>query len=139
MKEMDRGNSKPRSSREKSLQCARAALEKKAFDLVLLNLKNISSFTEYFLICSGRSDRQVQAIVRSIDEHLKKMGIYSLGVEGFEEGKWILMDYDDVVVHVFLDPVRKFYDLEGLWLDAPRVDRVEQIARRSSLGRKASV
>ncbi len=106
---------------------------------MLLNLKNISSFTEYFLICSGRSDRQVQAIVRSIDQHLKKMGIYSLGVEGFEEGKWILMDYDDVVVHVFLDPVRKFYDLEGLWLDAPRVDRVEQIARRSSLGRKASV
>lgn len=136
---MDRGKSKPRSSKEKSLQCARAALEKKAFDLVLLNLNKISSFTEYFLICSGRSDRQVQAIVRSIDEHLKKMGIYSLGVEGFEEGKWILMDYDDVVVHVFLDPVRKFYDLEGLWLDAPRVDGVEQIARRSSRGRKVRV
>ena len=67
------------------------------------------------------------------------MGIRPLGIEGFERGKWILMDYDDVVVHVFLDPVRKFYDLEGLWLDAPRVDRVEQIARGSSLGRKASV
>ncbi len=106
---------------------------------MLLDLKSISSFTEYFLVCSGRSDRQVQAIARSIDEHLKRMGIYSLGVEGFEEGKWILMDYDDVVVHVFLDPVRKFYDLEGLWLDAPRVDRVEQMARSSSLGRKASV
>jgi ribosome-associated protein len=136
---MGRGIRKPRSPREKSLHCVRAALEKKAFDLVLLDLKSISSFTEYFLICSGRSDRQVQAITRSIDEHLKKMGIYSLGVEGFEKGQWILMDYDDVVVHVFLDPVRKFYDLEGLWLDAPRVDRVEQMARRSSLGRKASV
>ena len=106
---------------------------------MLLDLKGISSFTEYFLICSGRSDRQVQAISRSIDEHLKKMGIYSLGVEGFEEGKWILMDYDDVIVHVFFDPVRKFYDLEGLWLDAPRVDRVEQMARRSSPGQKANV
>jgi ribosome-associated protein len=136
---MGQGNRKPPSSREKSLYCVRAALEKKAFDLVLLDLNNISSFTEYFLICSGRSDRQVQAIARSIDENLKKKGIYSLGVEGFEKGKWILMDYGDVVVHVFLEPVRKFYDLEGLWLDAPRVDKVEQIARRSTLGRKASV
>ncbi len=136
---MGQGNHKLTSSREKSLNCVRAALEKKAFDLVLLDLKNISSFTEYFLICSGRSDRQVQAIARSIEEDLKKMGIYSLGMEGFEEGKWILMDYDDVVVHVFLDPVRRFYDLEGLWLDAPRVDRVEQMAMRSNLGRGASV
>jgi len=136
---MGRGNRKLKSSREKWLYCVRAALEKKAFDMVLLDVKNISSFTEYFLICSGRSDRQVQAIASSINEDLKKKGIYSLGVEGFEEGKWILMDYDDVVVHVFFDPVRKFYDLEGLWLDAPRVDRVEQMARRSNLGRKASV
>jgi ribosome-associated protein len=65
------------------------------------------------------------------------MGIHSLGVEGLEGGKWVLMDYDDVVIHIFLDPVRKFYDLEGLWLDAPRVDRVEQMARRYYLGRKA--
>ena len=81
----------------------------------------------------------MQAIARSINEDLKKMGLHSLGMEGFEEGKWILMDYDDVVVHVFLDPVRKFYDLEGLWLDAPRVDRVEQKASRSNLGRKVSI
>ncbi len=136
---MVQGNSKATNSREKSLYCVRAALEKKAFNLVLLDLKKISSFTEYFLICSGRSDRQVQAIARSIEDDLKKMGIYSLGMEGFEKGQWILMDYDDVVVHVFLDPVRMFYDLEGLWLDAPRVDRVEQMARRSDLGRKANV
>lgn len=136
---MVKGNSKATNSKEKSLYCVRAALEKKAFNLVLLDLKNISSFTEYFLICSGRSDRQVQAIARSIEDDLKKMGIYSMGMEGFEEGKWILLDYDDVVVHVFLDPVRMFYDLEGLWLDAPRVDKVEQMARRSGLGRKASV
>ena len=135
---MVQGNSKATNSRKKSLYCVRAALEKKAFDLVLLDVQNISSFTEYFLICSGRSDRQVQAIARSIEEDLKKMGIYSLGMEGFEEGKWILMDYDDVVVHVFFDPVRRFYDLEGLWLDAPRVDRVEQMAMRSNLGRGAS-
>jgi len=66
------------------------------------------------------------------------MGMRPLGVEGFERGQWILMDCDDVVVHVFLDPVRKFYDLEGLWLDAPRVEKVEQEARRSNLGTKVS-
>lgn len=133
---MVQGNSKATSSREKSLHCVRVALEKKAFDLVLLDVQNVSSLAAYFLLCSGRSDRQVQAIARSIEEDLKKMGIRPLGIEGFERGKWILMDYDDVVVHVFLDPIRKFYDLEGLWLDAPRVDRVEQKARRFKLGVK---
>jgi len=135
---MVQDNRKFTSSREKSLCCVRAALERKAFDLVLLEVQSISSLTGYFLLCSGRSDRQVQAIARSIEEDLKKMGIRPLGIEGFERGKWILMDYDDVVVHVFLDPVRKFYDLEGLWFDAPRVDRVEQKARRSNLGAKVS-
>jgi len=135
---MVQGNSKATSSREKSLHCVRVALEKKAFDLVLLDVQNVSSLAAYFLLCSGRSDRQVQAIARSIEEDLKKMGIRPLGIEGFERGKWILMDYDDVVVHVFLDPIRKFYDLEGLWLEAPRVDRVEQKARRFNLGTKVS-
>jgi ribosome-associated protein len=133
---MVHGNRKKTSSREKSLYCVRAALEKKAYDLVLLDVQKISSFTAYFLICSGRSDRQVQAIARSIEDDLKKMAIRPLGKEGFERGQWILMDYGDVVVHVFLDPIRKFYDLEGLWLDAPRVDKVEQEARRSNLGTK---
>jgi len=113
-------------------------LEKKAFDPVLLDVHNMSSLAAYFLLCSGKSDRQVQAIARSIEEDLKKMGIRPLGIEGFERGTWILMDYDDVVVHVFLDPIRKFYDLEGLWLDAPRVDRVEQKARGPNLGGKIS-
>jgi ribosome-associated protein len=135
---MVRRNSKVPSSREKSLYCVRAALEKKAYDLVLLDVQKISSFTAYFLICSGRSDRQVQAIARSIEDDLKKMGMRPLGIEGLEGGQWILMDYEDVVVHVFLDPVRKFYDLEGLWLDAPRVDRLEQKARRANLGAKVS-
>jgi len=103
-----------------------------------LDVQEISSFTAYFLICSGRSDRQVQAIARSIEDDLKKMGVRPLGMEGFEGGKWILVDYDDVVVHVFLDPVREFYDLEGLWLDAPRVDKVEQEAMSSNLGTKVS-
>jgi ribosome-associated protein len=135
---MIQGDSKVTDSRKKSLYCVRAALEKKAFDLVLLDVRKVSSFTTYFLICSGRSDRQVQAIAGSIEDDLKKMGVRPLGVEGFAGGKWILMDYDDVVVHVFFDPFRKLYDLEGLWLDAPRVEGVEQKAMKVSLKTKAS-
>ncbi|OGP87514.1 MAG: ribosome silencing factor [Deltaproteobacteria bacterium RBG_16_48_10] len=109
-------------SRTKSLLCVKAAIEKKAFDLVLLEMKRITFFTDYFLICSGKSDRQVQAIAQAIEEELEKEGVRPLGQEGKIEGRWILMDYEDVVVHIFLDPVRAFYDLEGLWIDAPRIE-----------------
>ena len=109
-------------SKIKSLLCLKAAIEKKAQDPVLLELKGITSFTDYFLLCSGKSDRQVQAIAQAIEETLRKKGIRPLGEEGTREGKWILLDYADVVVHVFLEPVRRFYDLEGLWIEAPRID-----------------
>lgn len=109
-------------SKTKSLLCLKAAIEKKAQDPVLLELKGVASFTDYFLLCSGKSDRQVQAIAQAIEEVLKKKGIQPIGQEGMREGRWILIDYEDVVVHIFLEPVRKFYDLEGLWIDAPRVD-----------------
>jgi ribosome-associated protein len=108
-------------SKTKSLFCLQAAIEKKAQDPVLLELKGITSLTDYFLLCNGKSDRQVQAIAQAIEEALKKRGTRPIGQEGTAEGKWILMDYDDVVVHIFLEPVRKFYDLEGLWIDAPRI------------------
>jgi ribosome-associated protein len=100
----------------------KVALEKKAQDPVLLELKGTTSITDFFLLCNGKSDRQVQAIAQAIEEELKKKGIRPLGREGMIEGKWILMDYDDVVVHIFLEPIRKFYDLEGLWTDALRID-----------------
>jgi ribosome-associated protein len=109
-------------SKTKSLLCLKAALEKKAIDPVLLELTGSTSFTDYFFLCSGKSDRQVQAIAQSIEESLKKNGIQPLGQEGMTEGRWILIDYEDVVVHIFLEPMRKFYDLEGLWIDAPRID-----------------
>jgi ribosome-associated protein len=109
-------------SKTKSLLCLKAAIEKKAQDPVLLELKGVTSFTDYFLLCTGKSDRQVQAIAQAIEEALKKKGFRPLGQEGMREGKWILMDYVDVVVHIFLEPVRRFYDLEGLWIDAPRID-----------------
>ena len=109
-------------SKTKFLLCVKAAIEKKAQAPVLLELKGISFFTDYFLLCSGKSDRQVQAIAQGIEEDLKKKGVRPIGQEGVQEGKWILMDYEDVVVHIFLETIRKFYDLEGLWIDAPRID-----------------
>jgi ribosome-associated protein len=108
-------------SKTKSLDCLKAAIEKKALDPILLELKELVSFTDYFLLLSGKSDRQVQAIAQGIEEALKKKGVRPLGQEGMLGGKWVLMDYEDVVVHIFLEPIRKFYDLEGLWIDAPRI------------------
>jgi ribosome-associated protein len=115
-----------KDSKEKSLFCAKAALEKKAFNVTILELKKASSLTDYFLICSGRSDRQVQAIAQSIEEKMGEKGARPLGEEGMREGRWVLMDYDDVVIHIFYDPVRRHYDLEGLWIEAPRIDPPEE-------------
>ena len=115
-----------RDSKEKSIFCAQAALEKKALDVTILELKKASSLTDYFLICSGRSDRQVQAIAQSIEEKMGKQGIRPLGEEGMREGRWVLMDYDDVVIHIFYDQVRRYYDLEGLWIEAPRINPSEE-------------
>ncbi len=109
-------------SRARALRGVNAALEKKAKDLVILNVKEISAFADYFIICSGTSDRQVRAIAAAIQENLKKAGILPLGIEGEAAGQWVLMDYDDVIIHIFLDPVRTFYDLERLWSEAPRMD-----------------
>jgi ribosome-associated protein len=101
--------------------CGNAALKKKAFDLLVLDIRESSSFADYFILCSGNSNRQVQAIASSIELDLKKKGIYPLGIEGFNEGTWILLDYDEVIIHVFYHPVRAFYELERLWADAPKV------------------
>lgn len=112
---------KESESRKRALMCVNASLEKKAKDLVILNVAEISAFADYFIICSGGSDRQVRAIASAIQEGLKKAGIMPLGVEGEAAGTWILLDYDDVIIHVFLDTVRAFYDLERLWAEAPRM------------------
>lgn len=108
-------------SRQRALLCINASLEKKAKDLVILQVKEISAFADYFIITSGTSDRQVRAIAAAIQESLKKADILPLGVEGEAAGQWILMDYNDVIIHIFLDTVRNFYDLERLWSEAPRM------------------
>ncbi len=107
-----------RSSKQKAFLCARAALDHKAIDLVILEVKQLS---DYFVICSGNSDRQVQAIATHIEGNLGKQGLNPMGSEGKTEGRWALLDYGDVVVHIFYHPIREFYDLERLWADAPRI------------------
>jgi len=105
----------------KALACARAAIDKKAEHVKVLNLTGISGFTDYFVICSGMSDRQVQAIADSVEFQVESGGSEVLSIEGYADGRWVLMDCGDVVVHVFLDALREYYDLEALWADAPRV------------------
>jgi ribosome-associated protein len=108
-------------ARARALLCINASLEKKAKNLVILNVKELSAFADYFLICSGTSDRQLRAIAAAIKENLKTAGIMPLGIEGEAAGQWILMDYDDVIIHIFLETVRTFYDLERLWSEATRM------------------
>ena len=107
------------SPRERALCCARWALEKKAYDLILLQIGSLNSIAEYFLICSGKSVRQTRAVAEHIRTRFKEIKQRPLGMEGEREGCWILLDYDDVVVHVFHEPTRSVYALEKLWSDAP--------------------
>lgn len=99
----------------------KAALGKKALDLVILDVRQLTSITDAFIICSGRSSRQVTAIAEFIQMSLKKNGIKPLNVEGKREGHWVLLDYGHVIIHIFYKPVRDFYDLEGLWIDAKKI------------------
>jgi ribosome-associated protein len=120
-------------SRKRVLLCINAALEKKAKNLVAMNVSEISAFTDYFVICSGGSDRQVQAIASAIRENMKKKGFLPLGAEGEKHGQWVLMDYGDVVVHIFYEPVREFYEIERLWSDAPRMEVDENATKLRAL------
>lgn len=100
----------------------RAADDKKAKDITVLDISHISIICDYFLICTGRSTTQVQAVAENIEDQLKEEGVRPQRVEGFREGNWILLDYGDVVVHVFKEMEREFYNLERLWGDAYQVN-----------------
>lgn len=99
----------------------KAVTGKKATDLVILDVRGLTSIADFFIICSGSSNRQVMAIAEFIHIYLKKHGIKPLSVEGMKEGLWVLIDYGHVIIHVFYEPLRSFYDLEGLWTDAKRI------------------
>ena len=98
-----------------------AAQSKKAEDIVVLDIGKVSSFTDTFVVCSGSNTRQNQAISDEIQTTLKQEGVRVAGIEGFQNAEWILMDYGDFVVHVLSPEARKYYDLERLWRNAPRI------------------
>jgi len=98
-----------------------AALDKKALVPVLIDVSGQATYTDFIAVLSGRSDRQVDAIAENVVLAMKARGSYLLGREGTGNGRWTLLDFGDVVVHIFYHPVREFYDIESLWIDAPRV------------------
>lgn len=107
--------------RDRLREVVAAAQDRKAVDLRILHVDEVSDFTEYFLICGGTSERQVQAIAEAVQEKLRTDKIRPVGVEGFRHGSWILMDYGDFVVHIFDEEIRSYYGLERLWADGSDV------------------
>jgi ribosome-associated protein len=122
---------------ERILLALQAAAEKKALDLVVLDLRLVASFTDFFVITSGTNRRQVQAISDGVVEQLKKNGTRAARVEGYQTAEWILVDYGDFILHVFDEKARRFYDLERLWREAVRVDvPPDQLGTAGSLREK---
>ena len=105
---------------DRALECARLALDKKATNVRILDIRRLTSIADYLVLADGRSDKQVQAIADSVRQGLKKYG-KALDIEGVTEGKWAVIDYGDVIVHVFQEEVRRYYDLDGLWSAALEV------------------
>jgi ribosome-associated protein len=112
---------RPLESKDKALEVARAALDKKAKDILILDLNGLTTIAEYFVICSGESTTQVKAITELIKEKFDEAGIKPLGIEGLNYSHWVLMDYGDVIIHIFEEETRTFYELEKLWIDARRI------------------
>ena len=100
---------------------ARTLVDNKGQEVLILDVRGLSSLWDFFIICSGGSKRHVQALAQHLQEALGQAGVKPLGVEGLEEGTWVLLDYVDVVIHLFMKPLRDFYDLEGLWVEATRL------------------
>jgi len=107
---------------EKARLIAGAALDKKAKGVVILEIRGLSIITDYFVICSGDSTTQTRSIVDGIEEKLRGKDIRPSRIEGYTPSQWVLMDYGDVIVHVFEEEKRSFYDIEKLWIDAPRIE-----------------
>ena len=105
--------------------CAQVALDTKAEDVVVLDVRGMASFTDYFVIMSGRSTRHVQGLAEAIEKELRSKRVRTAKAEGLQEAMWVLLDFDEVVVHIFYHDQRGFYDLEGLWHDAPRIELEE--------------
>jgi ribosome-associated protein len=114
------GPQAPDTARPTAVAIAKAGLDKKAEDVTVLDVRGLTSYADYFVVMTADSDRQASAIADHVEDTMKKLGVSKVNVEGYETGRWILVDYGDVVAHVMNRESRGFYDLEGLWADAPR-------------------
>lgn len=117
-----------RRSLELALAAARTAAENRGRDIVVLDMRELTPICDYFVLVTGTSRRQLHAISEEIDDKLERdLGDRRLGIEGYQESRWILLDYGNIVIHMFDDETRAYYDLEGLWGDAQRVDLTETL------------
>jgi ribosome-associated protein len=107
--------------KRRAVKIAKLAAEKKAIDTVVIELKDLSTIADYFVICSGENPAQIKAIVESIEGYFSKKKIFPIGREGADFLRWVLIDYGDIVVHVFDEETREYYNLEKFWMDAPKV------------------
>jgi ribosome-associated protein len=110
----------PDTARPTAVAIAKAGLDKKAEDVTVLDVRGLTSYADYFVVMTADSERQASAIADHVEDEMKRLGVSKVNVEGYETGRWILVDYGDVVAHVMNKESRGFYDLEGLWADAPR-------------------
>ena len=115
------GGTETLDSKEIAILCARIADAKKAEDILIFDVRKLTSITDFFVICNGFNERQLQSIASEIESQLHSHGIHGVGIEGYTNGRWILMDYGGVVLHLFDREMRHFYDLELLWGDAPKL------------------
>jgi ribosome-associated protein len=106
---------------DKARLCLQIIHERKAVDPILIEVGQLTSIADYFLITGGHSSRQVQAIAKHLRKRMREEGFRPLGVEGEQDGNWALMDFGEIIIHIFYQPTREFYDLESLWIEAPRV------------------
>jgi ribosome-associated protein len=109
-------------------RAVRAALDKKASNVVVLDLRKTQAFTDFFILCSGQNQRQVQAIADAIEESMKAAKVRPAHIEGYDRAEWILIDYFSFIVHVFVPHTREFYSLERLWADADRIEVTDSAA-----------
>ena len=125
------------TARQVALACARACEEKKAVEILVMNVSKQTFMTEYFVICTARHPRQARAIADSARRAAEDLGQRELGREGVREGAWVLTDYGDVVLHIFSEEMREFYELESIWADARKLDwkRAAKPKRRSTTSR----
>lgn len=112
-------------ARELAALCARVAADNRGRDALVLDLRKLTPLADYFVIASGTSRRQIHAMAEEIDHAMNERGDTKIGIEGYQESRWVLIDYGDIVVHLFDDDTRGYYDLENLWGDAPRVEWTE--------------